>query len=774
MNDTHLESTITTPVEGTQGTPGDISRQRRKSAGNRVKSCAECRRLKLKCDRRLPCDNCGKRGIGSICPHGVLKSTKARTMILENNEALHDRIASLEQALRLLTTEAGGHPLLQRTYNLEPEGALSGWEEEEDNMQIVTSAAKRSRTGGKRSRLSRSDASSGEALEASTGSGVTDDYTSSSDHPGHLRIDGGDIGASRFFGDASSLFLVERSDVPEDQSHLGRKVQYIFRPGWVESFIYERDSALRYEYTLSELTAQLPSRQEASRLAGIYFENVAWSTNIVEKDEFQEDFLDQIYPVTRPDAQLLAVVYLTLALGALFDPSLPPGANNNPYTRDLFALGRAGLTLDSSGTIIYVQAIHLMVTWFTNGGQVVSSNQSTWPLIGLAMRIVQALGLHRDGRHFGLPYAEIMNRRRIFWEIHAYDLMLAMSTGRPTSMASTAFDAQVPSTPEGGDCYHEWRYLLSWRVFSKVNDLQTAISPSPYETVLRYDRDFRKFQHDSPSQLSLDETPPPPGHPSQTLAVQRFTMRLQNNVGLLLLHRGWFARALLDEPEEPLRSKYSPSFIACLESCKLIIEAVRRAASEVPHLYHRRWFFLFHTFTACACLAAAVIRAPLSMLAQTSLLALEGGIKLFRTLIEKKNCFAQCGHSTLTNEDDLEMLGKGRKTTDHCKDTPQANLFPPSVDRQGRADVILQSHTSSTDSSNHDVDAVPPYNTSYINGGVAQPVEFNLAYEPFDGLNWGDGGLPAADFDVDAFLANFGISNDANEVLESFDGAGGE
>lgn len=37
----------------------------------------------------------------------------------------------------------------------------------------------------------------------------------------------------------------------------------------------------------------------------------------------------------------------------------------------------------------------------------------------------------------------------------------------------------------------------------------------------------------------------------------------------------------------------------------------------------------FHTFTACACLSAAVIREPHSMLAQSSLLALEEGVKLF-------------------------------------------------------------------------------------------------------------------------------------------------
>ena len=35
-------------------------------------SCAECRRLKLKCDKTVPCSSCKRRGCASICPNGSL------------------------------------------------------------------------------------------------------------------------------------------------------------------------------------------------------------------------------------------------------------------------------------------------------------------------------------------------------------------------------------------------------------------------------------------------------------------------------------------------------------------------------------------------------------------------------------------------------------------------------------------------------------------------------------------------------------------------------
>ena len=86
-----------------------------------------------------------------------------------------------------------------------------------------------------------------------------------------------------------------------------------------------------------------------------------------------------------------------------------------------------------------------MITWLHNGGRPVSSNLSTWPLLGMAMKVIQALGLHRDGEHFGLPQEEVMSRRRIFWEVSdigctpltwqlfAYDIHHSVTIARPRS-----------------------------------------------------------------------------------------------------------------------------------------------------------------------------------------------------------------------------------------------------------------------------------------------------------------------------------------------------
>lgn len=51
--------------------------------------------------------------------------------------------------------------------------------------------------------------------------------------------------------------------------------------------------------------------------------------------------------------------------------------------------------------------------------------------IGLAIRVAQALGFHRDPKLFGLPTWEAELRRRMWWHIHHTDVMLAIASGLP-------------------------------------------------------------------------------------------------------------------------------------------------------------------------------------------------------------------------------------------------------------------------------------------------------------------------------------------------------
>ncbi|KAG1892573.1 hypothetical protein F4604DRAFT_1875883 [Suillus subluteus] len=65
-------------------------------------SCAECRRLKLKCDKKVPCGSCVRRGCPTICPNGSLSTGQGTRFVLADTEHLHRTIVEMGQRIRQL------------------------------------------------------------------------------------------------------------------------------------------------------------------------------------------------------------------------------------------------------------------------------------------------------------------------------------------------------------------------------------------------------------------------------------------------------------------------------------------------------------------------------------------------------------------------------------------------------------------------------------------------------------------------------------------------
>lgn len=58
---------------------------------------------------------------------------------------------------------------------------------------------------------------------------------------------------------------------------------------------------------------------------------------------------------------------------------------------------------------------------------------------------------------------------------------------------------------------------------------------------------------------------------------------------LLYIHRNHFARALLECPNNPLRSPYAPSFLASYRNATMLLRVLRRDYAQHPNLYLRNW-----------------------------------------------------------------------------------------------------------------------------------------------------------------------------------------
>ncbi|KAK2809888.1 hypothetical protein FQN49_008580, partial [Arthroderma sp. PD_2] len=70
--------------------------------------------------------------------------------------------------------------------------------------------------------------------------------------------------------------------------------------------------------------------------------------------------------------------------------------------------------------------------------------QTLWVLGGVAMRIAQRIGLHRDGARFGLPIFEIEMRRRLWWQALCFDSLCGELSGMGVSIAKMSWDTKLP------------------------------------------------------------------------------------------------------------------------------------------------------------------------------------------------------------------------------------------------------------------------------------------------------------------------------------------
>ncbi|KAK9320935.1 fungal-specific transcription factor domain-containing protein [Lipomyces orientalis] len=186
---------------------------------------------------------------------------------------------------------------------------------------------------------------------------------------------------------------------------------------------------------------QLASVAVRDVLVDSYFRTFHPMYPILHEGNFRDQYLrmDQI-PKNCHWHMLLRMV---LALGTL---AASTRANNDDYSFYLSARERFSAEIYESGTIELLQILLLMVNYL----QKRDKPNSSYTLLGLAMRMAVGLGLHREfsygpdplsGHTEGMPRISQPNtlkmeiRRRVWWILYLFDSGSSITFGRPPLMA---------------------------------------------------------------------------------------------------------------------------------------------------------------------------------------------------------------------------------------------------------------------------------------------------------------------------------------------------
>ncbi|EJD07477.1 uncharacterized protein FOMMEDRAFT_75316 [Fomitiporia mediterranea MF3/22] len=597
---------------------GSAARNKKRST---ALSCAECRRLKLRCDRKFPCSACIKRGCSQICPDGSLTTGKGNRFVLANTETLHEKIAELSHRVRSL----------------------------EDALQVAHSAIHNDRHPLLSDELLK--VKNPLEREVIAEPPRTQEEEDTIDAVGSLSIS--HTGRTNFYGQTANSWYLLQSDHSDGEEHhmLALPVDI---PWLSHAFPFSPSlNQAAADDLRSTLLAALPDAPTARELADLYFANASWMYHPVTKEQFDKHIFARVYPYATAESPVdaetdrdsgsfeshrLALLYIVLAVGILVDLKRP--SHDTAGVR-YFQLSKAALSLDAvleDPSIPAIQALVIMCHYmFLN-----DVDSQRWTLMGTVIKLAQSV--HRDSTRWKLSPEETKLRRELFWEIYVYDSWQSLTYGRPPSLAMAHIDCKMAhettKTPSGQVemSFDAWKHRFSSELLSIVHDQVFGARTPSYATVTELDKRVRAYY--IPPSLQVPGFGSAPmysasGDPPMALTMQRHIILAIKEVTLLYMHRGFFAKAMSDSPVDPLSGKYGHSVLRAHESASFFVKLVKSLWSHYKDLTERNWFLFTHVFSCAIVLGSIPAKCPGMALSRSALRDLDQAYDLFAQLGEK-------------------------------------------------------------------------------------------------------------------------------------------
>ncbi|KAF9224214.1 hypothetical protein BS17DRAFT_780653 [Gyrodon lividus] len=611
---------------------GGHAREIEQKRNNGQISCAECRRLKIKCDKQIPCQSCQRRGCAALCPNGSLATGQGTRFVLAATEHLHRRITKMSERIRQLEDALGE---LQSQHSTEPHPLLR------DDLLGVN----------------QKDDEASSADEP----GLSNHPTELLDAFGTLSIT--EHGISRFFGptggsecllmsdniitqredtDFSTLDLQRDSKDPSPQALRMFSQAFPFSPVGPAAAVREL------------IEERLPNWERATYLTETYCEQAGWVFRGVSRDQIMDELLPVYYSNAPPEAtdedksaHGLALLFIIFAVGALVDIA----QDSNPEAEHYHQIARAAICLQpvlEKPSLVTIQALYILAMYNGMSGNEFSaeetSMETTWSLIVLAAHLSQTIGLHRDSIRWGLKETIVQRRRLVFWDLFVADAWHSLNTGRPPSFSLAYIDCRFPGNGgatgkgEADDhaSYASWGFRFASECVADVAARTLTAEAPGYATIVELDRKVREFPIPEPAaQLVTSASGPMSSSiaeedlsPSESMG--RFVMAHGREVLLLYIHRSFFAQAIIENPANPLKSQYALSFLSSYRASLTILRTIGAQYAIHPRLCSRFWATWTFAFSAAIVFGTIVTRGPRSPLATNAMKELDDACLLFR------------------------------------------------------------------------------------------------------------------------------------------------
>ncbi|KAJ7337354.1 hypothetical protein DFH08DRAFT_705678 [Mycena albidolilacea] len=542
-------------------------------------ACAECRRLKIRCDKTVPCSTCVKRGCGALCPNGTIPPGEGSRFVLAATDHLHQKLIRMEARMHALEDALA---ILHDTDSSKPHPLLLSREGEEDYDLPEEESPLKFKA------VSEEPSQEESALVDALGS---------------LHIDG--EGASRFFGPSggaeahmpsiSAPFLL-----PElDPSYLPPEINQFCNafpftpPGIPINSIQETIESL------------LPPVERAIILCDTFLEHLSWMFHIVSRRQLIDELIPAIYKQTRISygPHELAVLLITLGIGALVDLNLHP---YNLEAQHYYRLAQAALSLQSvmtESSIVTIKTLHLMSIYNGLSGKE-SNMEASYGLLDMATQV--ALRVYIDPSMWRFEGQEAYERRVYFWNLLVAVLWQSVITGRPPTILSVFVDCKIPTEQEeyefGGDGPPKglgvWGHQASQECLLPIVRVTLGVKAPSYDKVMQLDEKIRNFGQPKAN----------PADARTAVSMKNFIRSHYRDLMLLFLHRAFFAQVMIENATDPMKSPYAHSVLVAYESaCNVLADTVNQF-NKNQLLVARVWRIWSLAFSAAVVIGTLAIR----------------------------------------------------------------------------------------------------------------------------------------------------------------------
>ncbi|RFU30743.1 hypothetical protein B7463_g5617, partial [Scytalidium lignicola] len=205
-------------------------------------------------------------------------------------------------------------------------------------------------------------------------------------------------------------------------------------------------------FNFSSLAADLQSLMPSPRLVPIYWE--AYTTNVNPMLKFlhipsiKDSFMSAQFSLdglSRPSQALIFAICFSAVASMSPDGVKSKFGEEKDilFQRLRFAVEQALARANFMGTneLVTLQALVLFLNCICRQDD---DSRVLYTMTGVAVRLAQLQGLHRDGTLFGLPPFETEMRRRLWWNICTLDQRAAEEQGSIPLLCEGSFDTKMP------------------------------------------------------------------------------------------------------------------------------------------------------------------------------------------------------------------------------------------------------------------------------------------------------------------------------------------